>query len=422
MLFGLATFMLGPAPAGGIGPTEFVGLRVSNATNASQPKPSSIMPTNPDDLPTYMREQRVLNSRHRTPYHWISRRHYWKPRTEPPSFNDFYKSVFFLEWLLFIVVVAGFMVFHVFVFPVEKQWHQNRGWYTLKLGIWMAVATVYNMAYWHYFDASKGASWFEGYVLEFIFSVENVLVFYSITETFRMPRNLVMKALAIVVVWQIIFQTVLYMGLAHWFQSFHALPYVMGAWLFYVGIQTVRHGESTEDMHDHEHGGDFAGLQYARGCMGGFLTPWYDQHGSFFVCGDRGLRCTPFLPAVVCLVAADFLMEIDVTLTKIEEIEDDYVGLTSSALAAFALPELFWLVRDLFREYEYFKYGIAFVLIFLACELMLIQFVEVPEVVNLVVIVVVLLACVAMSYWHGHAPGARGAAAGADQREHEERK
>jgi len=74
---------------------------------------------------------------------------------------------------------------------------------------------------------------------------------------------------------------------------------------------------------------------------------------------------------LLLLLLVDFLCEIDTVLTKIEEIQSPFVAFSSSAMAAFALPELYMLSQDLLFHFPLVKYGMGLILCLLGCQMIL---------------------------------------------------
>merc|ERR1719498_1156860 len=96
--------------------------------------------------------------------------------------------------------------------------------------------------------SAESAGWMTGYLLELIFSIENVFVFHVVCQSFRAPVHLTQKALFLVILGQMVFQAVFFMGLAHWLHQSLVLPYLLGVWLIYVGYESSRH--HTEESFD----------------------------------------------------------------------------------------------------------------------------------------------------------------------------
>lgn len=303
----------------------------------------------------------------------------------------------------------------------------------MALLVWILAGAFYNLVIWTRLGAISANAWLTGYWLEFIFSIENVFIFQVIAQTFRMSWDQAQKALIVVVCCQLIFQMVFYVGLAELLVDIWVLPYLLGLWLIWVALQTLKD--------DNNLCVDFPKPPPAEAVMGRLmgksrslspmrcstseeastsqrstpLVPW--MTGIFrSLLGDRFLssystdspqmfsffndqwHVTLLLPATCCLLAADFMMEIDVTLTKIMEIKQPFICFTSSMAAAFAVPELFFVAQDLFQRFRLLKYGVSFVLIFFGGLLLLHRFVQLPDMVCLGVIAAVMLVCMLLSH------------------------
>jgi tellurite resistance protein TerC len=228
--------------------------------------------------------------------------------------------------------------------------------------------------------------------MEFIFSIENVFVFHFVVRAFRIPRRHAQKALMCVVLTQILLQMVFFIGLAYYIASLKVLPYVLGMWLVYVGYEAAR---------EHSHAEiDFKQTWVWRATktfFGKRLHDKYDADVSYVFWREDRLHVTMLFVASVCLVLVDAALEVDVTLTKIESLQNHYLAFTSSAVASFALPELFFVSRDLFARYYLLKYGISFVLAFFGMQLLFHELVTLSTLIQVLIVIAVMIACVVMS-------------------------
>jgi len=335
----------------------------------------------------------------------------------------FFQSAGFIDWACFLVAMVFFCRLHVYLLAKPA----TRGSHSWALLVWMVAGGVYNLIIWMRLGMDAGRSWLTGYWLELIFSMENVFIFHIVAKGFRMSEAHSRKALVFVICFQILFQMVFYMGLAELLTSIWALPYILGAWLVYVGLSTAK-----ED-HDHQDSADAPGLQRGdswdsqkrnRATKGesagsnlvtvakiwsGYVRCFRTLLGERFECGYgsgepsfftyNGLtRATLLVPAMLCLLAVDFTMEIDVTLTKIMEIQHAFIAFTSSVAAAFAVPELFFVAQDLLAKFRLLKYGISFVLVFFGMLLLLHQVVNVNDMVLIVFIILMMVICALLSW------------------------
>jgi predicted tellurium resistance membrane protein TerC len=284
-----------------------------------------------------------------------------------------------------------FLILHMLVLGNLAE----RGMHCSVLMIWLAVGCVYNAVIWGRFGSNAGISWFAGYLLEFIFLVENIFIFHIIIQAFKVPAKLTRKALHIVVWGQITFEMIFFMGLAAWLRSFKVLPYLLGVWLICCGFLAA-HGNPQFEGEIME----TSACRAFTSCLGDRLSPSFEKDGECLLRDAEGKMKVSLLGlVVVVLLAADFLLEIDVVLTKIEELPNPYIAFTSSAVAAFSIPELFFVTKGMMKRFPTLKYGIGFVLVLFGTQMLLSSFYILRPIVACCIIVGVLAVCILVSFF-----------------------
>jgi len=326
-----------------------------------------------------------------------SRYHRWSRGTKHRQTSplEFFTSATFIDWAFFVLALGFF--FGVYV--ALMHWPSTSRFHGTALLIWLGMALAYNFVIWRSLGPDEGRGWFVGYVLEFVFSIENVFIYHRVSSTFRIPRVCAQKALVVVVVCQVLFQMFFFMGLAQWLQSLLFLPYVVGVWLLYVAYHSLAGEEehkSTGKTSLKEVSDPPVILKCFKYLLGKRFIATYRGRSVLVV--DNGILCMTALgPATLCLLLVSFIMEIDVTLTKIQEIPNNFVAFTSSMAAAFAVPELFFVAQDLFNHFRFLKYGVALMLVFFSLQLLLHEVLAIPELVDMIFIVVNIAACMLLS-------------------------
>jgi len=343
------------------------------------------------------------------------------------SIFHFFASAEVVDWTCFVGALFFFMQLH----KSMLKWPDTRGSHSLALLIWMLAGGFYNLIIWARLGTRAGKSWLTGYWLEFIFSIENVFIFQVICRTFQISWNKAKKALIVVVCCQLLFQMIFYMGLATLLIKIWVLPYFLGAWLIWVAFQMLK-----EDVHtviprtpptqqrlpgrprsispfrrDSPPGSPARKISEDDAALAPIMVSVFRSlFGDRFVASygtgppevfshfDGQWHVTLLLPAMCCLLAADFMMEIDVTLTKIVEIQQPFIAFTSSMAAAFAVPDLFFVAQDLLQHFRFLKYGVTFVLIFFGGLLLLHRFIQLHDMVCLGIIAAVMAICMLASY------------------------
>jgi len=322
---------------------------------------------------------------------WGASRHRPHRRTRPNGPHTFFTSAEAFEWFTFGVAMLVCSLMTVYY---ELYGSRTRTAAVFKLVAWLAMGALYMFLLWFRLGEEAASLWLTGYILEFVFSLENIFVFLAVVKSFRMPVEQTQIALLVVVVGQILFEAVFFMGLAEPLRSLNILPYVLGLWLVYVGVEASRSDFLAEDVDANF--ADGAICRFCKRVLGGRFLPQYD--GSKLFADSKG-QCaiTLFFFGIVSLLLVDFLLEVDVTLTKIEDIDNHYICFSSSAVAAFMVPTLFFLAKDLFERFFLLQYGISFVLIFFGGQMLLNELVTITPIESVAIIFVVLLLCIATS-------------------------
>mmetsp|Transcript_93845 Transcript_93845/g.148246 ORF Transcript_93845/g.148246 Transcript_93845/m.148246 type:complete len:429 (+) Transcript_93845:46-1332(+) len=318
--------------------------------------------------------------RHHGPYH---------SKAYQRSIKLFLNSAGLVE----VSCVATSMILFIWMYGYFADWPHQRTPHAYLLVLWIAwgfiCAGVIHLSY----GSHESTGWITGYLLEFIFSIENVFVFHVIAQAFKAPSRLSQKALFCVVLGQVVFQAVFFMGLAHWLHQSIVLPYVLGMWLLYVGYEAAR--TNHHDIFDIKETFIF---RVARQRMGSRLHPEFNEDGIMFIKTQNGsLACTMLLPLAICLFFIDVLLEVDVTLTKIETLDKDFMCFSSSVVAACAVPELYFVARSVFERFRLLRYGVVFALFFYGMQLLMHRLFELPAFLGILVVILVMAICIMAS-------------------------
>jgi len=323
------------------------------------------------------------------PGHLHNRVHPAHPR--PGGFKLFFQSVAFFDWCL----LAAFIVIFFVAYSFLLKWKQRRNYHGVTLGCWLAMAVLFGLVIWMRQGESSATLWVSGFILELIFLIENVFVFHCVISAFKLSHKALDNALFVVVGFQVAFQVVFYMGLAATLTHWNVLPYILGVWLLFVGYQAA-----FDDSHSEIDVMETRIVRGARWILGERLLT-LDASSNFVAVDKRsGKYCLTVAGlCVVLLVVADFMLEIDVTLAKIEGLggvkigpELEYICFSSSAVATFTVPELYFVAREIFARLRGLKYGIALVITYLGMQMLLGTVYSVPLIVDIAIFIGVLVA------------------------------
>lgn len=280
-------------------------------------------------------------------------------------------SALFYQWFAFFTALPMLGLLH----------HHLVGWatrtkrYFSAILVIVGVSSVFMLGVRIAINADMAMMWGTGFVLEILFSLENVFAFYVVIAAFKAPRRCAHKAVFTVVCFQIAFQMIFFMGLANLLRSFKLLPYLLGVWLVYGGVQCALDDDG-ENL-DIQSTPLYKGLVWF---LGKRIHPAFDRH---MVVSKDGKFCITMLGLLtLSLMVTDFLLEIDVTLTKIEEMDNQWIAFTSSAFAAFTVPQFIFIAQELFTKYSLLKYAVSFTLVSFGAQMIAADIVDIPDVVS----------------------------------------
>lgn len=279
--------------------------------------------------------------------------------------------------------------------PPERQYNAIK-----VFSFWILLATAFGLFVFGLNGSDAGLDWVTGYLQELVFSLENIFAYLSIFRAFQTPRKLATKVLGVTVSLQVIFQLFLYEDLARWLRSQALLPFLLGTWLCILGmisIEQVHHAGTHTPMEEPSSIREKWMVRFFHACLGKRLTLNYKGGNLFHWDGDARLHVTLLGPVAMSVLLTDFFMEVDVTLTKIESIDNMFLAFTSSAIAAFAVPVLYFVAQDLFERFELLHYGICFVLVFFGVSLIFEEVIQIAPPVQIMILVLALMLCVLFS-------------------------
>jgi len=108
-------------------------------------------------------------------------------------------------------------------------------------------------------------------------------------------------------------------------------------------------------------------------------------------------RATLLLLVVLCLEATDIIFAIDSVSAIIAEIPDLYLAYTACVFAMLGLRAMFFVIETMVDLFEYLKYGVAAILVFIGVKLMLKGWVHIPPLIVLLILVGTIAGCILAS-------------------------
>mmetsp|Transcript_17941 Transcript_17941/g.49221 ORF Transcript_17941/g.49221 Transcript_17941/m.49221 type:complete len:471 (+) Transcript_17941:41-1453(+) len=291
------------------------------------------------------------------------------------------------NWLFFVASAIVLICLDTFILRglgSSFRAHVGRGM------IWLAVAVIYALSVAAMDSPLSATYWVIGYLLEWMLSLDNLLVFHVVFKVYRTPVALQPKALLAGIFGAVVFRFVFFLGLSRLMEAFTVVRVFFGACLIVSGVKVVR---GDDDDFDPETSPSVRWLSYF---LSGRLDSSYDAAGSFLRYDAKEGRNKLTLLAFVVVVVelTDILFACDSVSAKAGQFSNVYLNLSSSVIAMFGLRSAFFVVKDLIDAFVLLEYGLCTVLVFVGLELCVSPWVDIPPQIGVMVIIAVFVTCI----------------------------
>jgi tellurite resistance protein TerC len=308
-------------------------------------------------------------------------------------------------WLIFMTLVGALLVFDLGVLHKEDK----------ELGVteslilsafYIAIAVVFGVWIWWSMGPTSGIEYFTGYALEKALSIDNVFVISIIFGYFAIPAKYQYRALLWGILAVLVLRGIMIALGAALVQQYEWVLYIFGAFLIATGIKMLLMGESEQDVSANPV------VRFLSKRMR--MTP--ELHGAnFFVTkpdpetGKMVRYATPLFLALVVINIADLVFAVDSVPAIFAITTDTYIVFTANIMAILGLRALYFALAAMVHRFEYLKYALAIVLVFIGAKIFWNQIVgKLDPAISLGVTLSLIAGGVVFSLWktRGHGPSA----------------
>lgn len=255
--------------------------------------------------------------------------------------------------------------------------------------VWVVLALGFNVGIYFWLGGEKALAFLTGYLIEKSLSIDNVFVFAMIFGMLGTPSIYQHKVLFWGVLGALVMRAICIAAGVSLLHHFHWMIYIFGGILLFTAIKMVL-DKSKEKMDPEKN----RMLRLFR-----WIFPATSQyHGEAFWIVEGGKRlATPLLLALLLVEATDVVFAVDSIPAILAITSDPFIVFTSNVFAILGLRSLYFALAGLIDAFRYLHYGLAGVLGFVGCKMMLADFYKVPPLVALGVIAGMLLLSIALS-------------------------
>jgi len=305
-------------------------------------------------------------------------------------------------WLMFMAIVATLLLFDLGV--LNKDDHEIGVRESLKLSaFYIGMGLAFGGWVGWYKGGDAGMQYLTGYLVEKSLSMDNIFVMSLIFSGMAVPRLYQHRVLFWGILGVIVLRAVM-IGLgAVLVTEFKWVLVLFGLFLIVTGVKMLLTKEAAHPSLE-----DNKLYQWLRSHLR--LTPSLHGH-HFLVRGEqhglaRGWWATPLLLTLILVESADLVFAVDSIPAIFAITQDPFLVYTSNIFAILGLRALYFALSAMVHRFEYLKYSLAMVLVFIGVKvglvylnaIQMVQF-HIPTIASLLVTLGLLLAGVLYSLY-----------------------
>jgi tellurite resistance protein TerC len=252
----------------------------------------------------------------------------------------------------------------------------------IETAIWIAVAIAFNI--WIYFarGPQSAIEFATGYLVEQSLSVDNILVFLIIFQSFSVPEESQHRVLYYGVAGALVMRALFVFAGIGLLQRFHAVLYVFGGILILAALKML-----------------FSGARPSHPDRGWLVRaaqrviPVTDtfESSAFWVRRNGLLFATPLFLALVATEAMDIIFAVDSVPAVLAITRDAFIAYSSNVFAVLGLRAMYFVLAGILPRFRFLDQGLAVILVYVGGEMMVSDWVKIPTVISLGIIAAILV-------------------------------
>jgi TerC family integral membrane protein len=247
--------------------------------------------------------------------------------------------------------------------------------------LWVVVSLAFNGVVWRVKGPHHGLDFLTGYLIEYSLSMDNIFVFVLIFTHFRVPPRAQHRVLVWGIIGALIMRgTMILFGIAL-VRRFHFVLYIFG---FFLLITAARMLFGKYPAHD------FRETRVMRFCRRILPITQEFHNQDFRVRVDGRWIFTPLALTMIVIEITDLAFAVDSIPAIFAITQDPFIVYTSNICAILGLRSLYFMLAGLMNRFIYLRTGLALVLGFVGLKMITAEYLPLPRVVSLGVIVLIL--------------------------------
>lgn len=291
-------------------------------------------------------------------------------------------------WFSFFGVVILLLAFDLGLLNRGEREINVRQSLKLSLGYFI-ISLCFGIFVTLHIGQDDGSDFFTGYFIEKSLSLDNIFVIAMVFEHFAIPQKHQHRVLFWGILGAVIMRGLLILGGVELVHLFHPILFLFGAFLLFSGVRMLFMKESEEKSLEEN-----KLLQLVKR----FIPVSDELHGKrFLIRQNRKWMATPLLMTLIFIELADVVFAVDSVPAVLAVTTDTFIVYTSNIFAVLGLRALYFALAVMLHRFEYLKYSLALVLIFIGGKIFLHPILPIPSLISLGITLALLVSGVLLS-------------------------
>lgn len=245
---------------------------------------------------------------------------------------------------------------------------------------WISLALLFCLGIYWIRGKEDALNFLTGYLIELSLSIDNLFIFLMIFHYFEVPEHLVHKTLFWGILGAIVMRALFIVAGIALVKSMGWILYIFAIFLIYTGFQLAL--EKKKEI-------DFEKNWLIR-VFKKFIPMTSTYEESFFIRKEGRLFATPLFLVLFIIETTDVIFSIDSIPAILGITQDPLIVFTSNIFAILGLRTMYFTLSKLVQYFQYLRFGLAFILIFVGVKMLVKEWVEIPIGISLGFIVLTL--------------------------------
>ncbi|HET8938893.1 MAG TPA: TerC family protein [Polyangiales bacterium] len=290
-------------------------------------------------------------------------------------------------WAGFALLVVVVLVIDLGIFNREAHVVKPRE-ALIWTAVWVALSLGFGVFVWKRFGMNAAEEFITGYAIEKALSVDNLFVMYAVFAAFSIPAIHQHRVLFWGILGAVVMRAAMVFAGGALLARFHWLIFLFGGFLVVTGVKMLVRKDSRPQPENSR----------VLTAIKRFMPISNELHGSrMFVRVAGVLTATPLFVALVVIEASDAVFAVDSIFAIFAVTMDPFIVLTSNVFAILGLRSLYFVLAGAAERFKYVQPGLALVLMFVGLKMAISDWIKIPVLISLGVIVVLVGGSIVLS-------------------------